>query len=118
MVKYRNPNDSCLTCGTQIPSRVTRQTENDYVEYRCADCNDIIIRGIVGTDGETARTPHEPPPAAGYSVSIRQDIDWSVWERWWTRLFSVTMLHGRPVNGNEQLADFLEKVEFVYDNYS
>lgn len=117
MVKYRFPNSSCLTCGSQVPAEVTRERNGDYVEYRCASCNATILSGLLAEDGEFANSPARPP---GHTrdITVPDRIEWDTWETWWTDRIAIVLIHGRVIHGNSALVEFRDKLQSIYDQHA
>jgi len=110
MKKIRPANRNCFTCGTQIPKDVIDVCDvDDVFDYRCPDCNDMILRGTIGRDTSTPTIPFDIPPFA-LKASVYYDTDWSVWEEYWTTESAVSALHGCVVRGSKDLYKFASKI--------
>lgn len=104
-----------MTCGGQMPTDVRDDGENDYRCYVCPECGDLLLEGIVSTNGEPANSPKDPPSRRGVTT-LRADLQWDTWEFWWTNRYMIEVLHGVPVSGTAELLDFVEDFQQRHGN--
>lgn len=111
MRKVRNTSRDCINCGGHVPADVTHFVNGGIEIYSCPRCEEVLLEGIVAEDGEPARARRAPPRAnPNNPILVRDDIEFSTWETWWTDRAVVTMIHGRVVAGDTKLKDFVSKV--------
>lgn len=116
MRQLRAKNDNCINCGGEVPLTVEQSHVDDLYEFRCPECNDVLAQGVVSTNGEPATSPRSPPsPNPAREIAIREDVEWKCWEVWWTNRTTVSMIHGRIIDGTKDLGDFVEKLYDIYD---
>jgi DNA-directed RNA polymerase subunit RPC12/RpoP len=117
MVKVRFAREGCINCGAQFPVQVRRYEDHGYIVYECPRCGATIVQGIVATGGTFAQTHRYPPPELN-DISVGDSTDWDTWEMWWTERTHVAAFHGRVVQGERALLDFVEQLTPLSTNDS
>lgn len=110
-MKYRTTRESCVVCGRQIPIEVSHSVDGSVHEYRCPECGDGLLFGIVLENGQEPTHPTVSPPPLVRSVEIPLRTEWDTWESWWTDYHAVVAIHGRVVAGKEELLDYVRKIK-------
>jgi predicted RNA-binding Zn-ribbon protein involved in translation (DUF1610 family) len=105
-IRFRN--DSCLICGGADVADVTVERREDYYHYHCPKCGNTIANEVRSTRGNPAEVPthvHTPPSEA----TVGDDISWDTWAQWWTNRATCVRIHGKVVEGDEELEPLIER---------
>lgn len=114
-MKVRRTNDSCLTCGGQLPTKVNKvEKPSGELQYRCPDCGWKIAQGVVVRERGDAQV-QTPNHMSGAEPTVAINVDIHQWEKWWTDRAIVSAIHGRVVAGEEKLYQLICELENIYE---
>lgn len=103
-----------MSCGAGTPMDIIMEESGVEKTYKCPDCGDTIIQGIVAEDGNMP--DRRLPPSLQQSVIVLDTTDWKTIELWWSEFASCGVIHGRKVSGSQEAYDLLEKVRDIHDS--
>lgn len=110
MMDVRHRPESCLNCGTLVPPKVKRKESPGRVTFTCPDCSSRIVDVAIIED-EHGVDPRIHMPSSPGDPTTLPVSGWKRVERWWTDKAIVSLIHGRPVSGDEKMAEFVRKFE-------
>lgn len=114
---FRSTNESCFTCGVQVPTDVNQEGQGAEEAYYCPDCGDRVLNGIVQRNGELRPSSLNVPPIVPVSVcQLPDDVNWQTWELWWIGSAYLSRINGRIIGGDEQFAEYVDKIHEIYDS--